>query len=150
MAQLFWSNSMSKKKPCQCCGQIFSITRNPGQGYCSQDDCQRTRKTNGAEVPGTTMRIIEVINAVLTSVGKQIILIIGSNIGPLTKSMFIGIANSSECVIEAQKYRNKPKRFLLQRATRCLRKTPFFQGIIGLFLNGAILQRATRYLSKST
>lgn len=35
---------MSKKRSCQCCGQIFSIIRNPKQHYCSQDHCQRTRR----------------------------------------------------------------------------------------------------------
>lgn len=35
---------MRKKRHCKCCGLIFLITRNPGQQYCSQGDCQRTRK----------------------------------------------------------------------------------------------------------
>ncbi len=35
---------MSKRRRCNCCKQIFLITRNPGQRYCSQPDCQRARK----------------------------------------------------------------------------------------------------------
>lgn len=35
---------MRKKKHCKCCHQIFLITRNPGQHYCSKADCQRARK----------------------------------------------------------------------------------------------------------
>lgn len=35
---------MNKKKPCKHCRRIFLIARNPGQQYCSQDDCQRARK----------------------------------------------------------------------------------------------------------
>lgn len=35
---------MRKKKRCKCCQRIFLITRNPGQQYCSQADCQRARK----------------------------------------------------------------------------------------------------------
>jgi hypothetical protein len=44
MAQLFWSNAMRKKKHCKHCRQIFLITRNPEQHYCSKPDCQRARK----------------------------------------------------------------------------------------------------------
>ncbi len=35
---------MNKKKHCKGCGQIFLITRNPGQHYCGNPDCQRVRK----------------------------------------------------------------------------------------------------------
>lgn len=35
---------MNKKKPCKNCRQIFLITRNPRQHYCSQLHCQRARK----------------------------------------------------------------------------------------------------------
>lgn len=35
---------MRKKRHCKCCRLIFLITRNPGQQYCSQADCQRARK----------------------------------------------------------------------------------------------------------
>jgi hypothetical protein len=44
MAYLFWSTAMRKKKACKCCRRIFVLTRNPGQHYCSQADCQRARK----------------------------------------------------------------------------------------------------------
>jgi hypothetical protein len=35
---------MIKKRRCKYCRRIFLITRNPGQNYCSQPDCQRVRK----------------------------------------------------------------------------------------------------------
>ena len=35
---------MNKKKHCKRCRQIFLITRNPKQHYCSNPDCQRVRK----------------------------------------------------------------------------------------------------------
>lgn len=35
---------MSKRRRCNRCKHTFLITRNPGQQYCSQPDCQRARK----------------------------------------------------------------------------------------------------------